>query len=179
MARGSSRGPGSSSRRPASKRPTPRARSARQSAIGRAATSTAAGWRDRIGSAKANRRTVRRVSLGVVVIFLVVLVAPTLRAYLQQQSDIEALRAQVSQQRMTVEELQQEQARWEDPAYVEQQARTRLKFVKVGEKSYTVLDPEKKDTTGAIAHGGDAVEPWYDTVWSSMQAADVPSNQRR
>ena len=179
MARGTGRGPGSSSRRPASKRPAPRARSARQAAIGRVATTTAAGWRDRITSARANRRTVRRVSLAIVVLFLVILVAPTLRAYLQQQSDIDALRSKVSQQQRGVEELQEEQARWEDPAYVEQQARTRLKFVKVGEKSYTVLDPEQKDATGEIAHGGDAVEPWYDTVWSSMQAADVPSNQRR
>ena len=112
-------------------------------------------------------------------VFLVVLVAPTLRAYLQQRSDIDALRAHVSQQQRGVEELKQEQARWADAAYVEQQARTRLKFVKVGEKSYTVLDPVQKDTTGAIAHGADAAEPWYDTVWSSMQAADVPSNQRR
>lgn len=179
MARGSSRGPGSSSRRPASKRPAPRARSARQAAIGRVATTTAAGWRERINGARANRRAVRRVSVGVVVVFLVVLVSPTLRAYLQQQSDIDALRAKVSQQQLGVEELHQEQARWADPAYVEQQARTRLKFVKVGEKSYTVLDPEQKDATGSLAHGGDAAEPWYDTVWSSMQAADVPSNQRR
>jgi cell division protein FtsB len=122
---------------------------------------------------------VRRVSFGIVLLFLVILVAPTLRAYLQQQSDIEALRDKVSQQQRGVEELKQEQARWADPAYVEQQARTRLKFVKVGETSYTVLDPEQKDVTGSIAHGGDAAEPWYDTVWSSMQAADVPSNQRR
>ena len=39
-----------------------------------------------------------------------------------------------------VADLQKEQARWDDPAYVEQQARERLKFVKVGEKSYTVID---------------------------------------
>ena len=179
MARGSSRGPGSSTRRPASRRPAARARSARQNALGRAATTTAAGWRERINGARTNRRTVRRVSFGVVIVFLVVLVAPTLRAYLQQQSDIDALRAKVSSQQLSVEELKEEQARWADPAYVEQQARTRLKFVKVGEKSYTVLDPEQKDVTGTLAHGGDAAEPWYDTIWSSMEAADVPTNQRR
>ena len=179
MARGTGRGPGSSSRRPASRRPAPRARSARQAAIGRVASTTAAGWRDRITSARANRRTVRRVSLGIVVLFLVILVAPTLRAYLQQQSDIDALRAKVSQQQLTVEELQEEQARWEDPAYVEQQARTRLKFVKAGEKSYTVLDPVADKRNTKVARAGESTDPWYDTVWSSMQAADVPANQRR
>ena len=120
----------------------------------------------------------RRVALGVVVLFLVVLVAPTLRAYVQQKSDIAALRDKVAQQARTVEELQAEQARWEDSAYVEQQARTRLKFVKVGEKSYTVIDPEVRDTSGSIAHSTDPTGPWYDTIWSSMQAADVPANRR-
>ncbi|MFW5473917.1 FtsB family cell division protein [Knoellia sp. CPCC 206450] len=162
-----------------SSRPSARARATRSGDSGRkVAEAAAASWRGRLTKARGNRRTVRRVALGVVVLFLVVLVAPTLRAYLQQRSDIDAMRDKVSQQRLTVEELQAEQARWEDRAYVEQQARTRLKFVKVGEKSYTVIDPEIKDTTGSIAHGSDSSEPWYDTVWASMQAADVPSNRR-
>lgn len=121
----------------------------------------------------------RRVGLGLVLLFLVVLVAPTLRAYVQQQSDISALRDKVAQQKVTVEDLQQEQARWEDPAYVEQQARTRLKFVKVGEKSYTVLDPKVDKGDPSVAHVGESTDPWYDSIWSSMQAADVPANKRR
>lgn len=180
MARGSSRGPGSSPRRPASSRPTSRARATRaaQSGTGRAAAVTAASWRGRLNAARGNRRTVRRVALGVVLLFLVVLISPTLRAYVQQKSDISAMRDKVAQQKVTVEALQTEQARWEDPAYVEQQARTRLKFVKVGEKSYTVIDPEVRDTTGSIAHSPKSTGPWYDTIWSSMQAADVPANRR-
>ncbi|MFC7491330.1 MULTISPECIES: FtsB family cell division protein [unclassified Knoellia] len=143
------------------------------------AAQTTNGWRDRLNAARANRRTVRRVGMGVVLLFLVILVAPTLRAYLQQQSDISSLRERVAEQQATVEELQSEQVRWEDPAYVEQQARTRLKFVKVGEKSYTVIDPkvDKRDPT--VARAGESDDPWYDTIWSSMKAADVPANQRR
>lgn len=197
MARGSGRGPGSSARRPASSRPTSRARTpgsggtkatkatkavraaAGSSGAGKAAGPVASRWRGRLNAARSNRRTVRRVGLGAVLLFLVILVGPTLNAYVQQKSDISALRDKVSQQEARVEELQKEQARWEDPAYVEQQARTRLKFVKVGEKSYTVLDPQVRDTTGSIAHSTDSAEPWYDTIWSSMQAADVPANQSR
>jgi len=181
MARGSSRGPGSSPRRPASSRPTSRARATRAggpSSPSRASEIAAASWRGRLTAARSNRRTLRRIALGAVLLFLVVLVAPTLRAYVQQKSDISAMRDQVAQQRLTVEELQAEQARWEDPAYVEQQARTRLKFVKVGEKSYTVLDPEVRRPSGTIAHSTKVAGPWYDTVWSSMKAADVPANRR-
>lgn len=179
MARGSSRGPGSSPRRPASSRPAPRARTPRQPASGKVAEQAANGWRERLNAARANRRAVRRVGLGVVLLFLVILVAPTLRAYLQQQSDISSLREGVAQQKVTVEELQDEQARWGDPAYVEQQARTRLKFVKVGEKSYTVIDPKVDTRDSTVARAGESTDPWYDTIWSSMQAADVPANQRR
>lgn len=180
MARGNSTGPGSSPRRPSSSRPSPRARAPRQpSALGKAAEQAVGGWRERLNAARANRRTVRRVGFGVVALFLVILVAPTLRAYWQQQSDISALRDRVSQQKVTVDKLQSEQARWEDPAYVEQQARTRLKFVKPGEKSYTVLDPKAAKGDPKVAHAGGSTDPWYDTIWSSMQAADVPANQRR
>lgn len=180
MARGSSRGPGSSPRRPASSRPSPRARVPRESVLGKVAEQApVSGWRERLNAARANRRTVRRVGLGVVLLFLVILVAPTLRAYWQQQSDISALRDKVAQQKVTVDDLQKEQARWEDPAYVEQQARTRLKFVKAGEKSYTVIDPKPQKGDPTVAHAGASTDPWYDTIWSSMQAADVPANQRR
>ncbi|KGN36463.1 FtsB family cell division protein [Knoellia subterranea] len=197
MARGSSRGPGTSPRRPASSRPSPRAKAPREARSSRASRDTAtrtavngaagagsdhtplAAWRGRLNAARSNRRTVRRVGLAVVLLFLVVLVAPTLRAYVQQRSDISALRDKVAQQKVTVEELQKEQARWEDPAYVEQQARTRLKFVKPGEKSYTVLDPEVDQRDPSVAHVRESTDPWYDTIWSSMQAADVPANQRR
>lgn len=188
MAGGSSRGPGSSPRRPASSRPSARGaaartsraqRPAREGGAGNAAEQTASGWRERLNAARANQRTVRRVGFSIVALFLVILVAPTLRAYVQQRSDISALRDTVSQQKVTVEELQKEQARWEDRAYVEQQARTRLKFVKVGEKSYTVLDPKAPEGNPAVAHVSENTDPWYDSIWSSMEAADVPANQRR
>ena len=78
-------------------------------------------------------------------VLLAIIVGPTLKAYIGQKQQISALREQVTAQEKVVDELKAEQARWQDPAYVEQQARQRLKFVKVGEKAYTVLDPE--DTT--------------------------------
>lgn len=106
---------------------------------------------------------------------LMVLVGPTLRAYVQQQQQISALRQDVAAQEKAVKDLEAEQARWEDPAYVEQQARQRLKFVKVGEKSYTVLDPQ---TGGVEVPGmakGVSSGAWYASVWASVHAADAPA----
>ena len=77
-----------------------------------------------------------------IVAFLMVLLGSTVAAYVGQQGDIAALQDKVAGQEQDVATLKAEQARWRDPAYVEQQARQRLKFVKPGERSYTVLDAE-------------------------------------
>ncbi len=67
-------------------------------------------------------------------------------------------------------------------AYVEQQARQRLKFVKPGERSYTVLDPEPsaatKDPVPEVVDEVGPAQPWYATVWGSTQTADAPGARR-
>ena len=72
-------------------------------------------------------------------------------------------------------ELQKEQARWNDDAYVVQQARERLKFVKVGDRSYTVIDgePAKPPIEGVAAPAASSDHPWYGQLWESVRAADA------
>ena len=92
------------------------------------------------------------------------------------QRQIDALQEQVTQQRTTVEQLQKEQARWNDNAYVEQQARERLKFVKPGDRSYTVIDgdPKVAETPGvASAPASKQDSPWYGRIWESAKVADA------
>ena len=131
--RGAAARPGAKARA-GSSRPAPKTNALRQAA---AAARTA---KDR----RAGRSLRRMLVLASIFVLLAITLVPTLRSYLRQQGDIEALREQVAGQRVTVEELQREQARWNDPAYVEQQARERLKFVKVGDSSYTVIDGDPK-----------------------------------
>lgn len=137
--------------------------------------SEAARWRRRLDRARADRRITRVLLVGTALVFFAILVGPTLKAYVTQQQQISALRETVTEQQARVAELQAEQARWQDPAYVEQQARQRLKFVKEGEKAYTVLDPQD----GPASAPGMAAAPrdsaWYVTVWSSLRAADAPA----
>jgi hypothetical protein len=112
---------------------------------------------------------------------LAVTLIPTLRSTLNQQSEINAIRDQLGQQRETVAAMQQEQRQWSDPAFLEQQARERLKFVRVGETSYTVIDAQT-----APANSGDLKiaapatvptfnGPWYGQLWQSMVIADAPA----
>jgi cell division protein FtsB len=118
----------------------------------------------------------RVVVLASIFVLLAVTLVPTLRSYLRQQGEIDALRGQVTEQRQGVSDLQKEQARWNDEAYVMQQARERLKFVKVGEKSYTVIDgkPSAKALPGvAKAPAASSGHPWYGQLWESVQVADA------
>ena len=116
--------------------------------------------------------------LASIFVMLAVTLVPTLRSTLNQRRQINDLRSQLAQQGQTVAALQQQQRQWSDPAYVEQQARERLKFVRVGETSYTVIDaePAPADTGGpkiaAPPQPSTANSPWYGQVWQSMVIAD-------
>lgn len=134
-----------------------------------------AGWRGHLNRVSSNRRTKSWLLMGAAVVFLFILVGPTLKAYVGQRQQIAQLREQVAAQEVRVEDLQAEQARWQDPAYVEQQARQRLKFVKVGEKAYTVLDPKDTKATAPGMAEADRSSAWYVTVWDSLGAADAPA----
>ena len=115
-------------------------------------------------------------------VMLAVTLLPTLRSYLRQQGEIATLREQVVEQTAEVAALVRERRQWNDPAYVEQQARQRLKMVRPGETSYSVLDAEPAG--GAAAPPGtlqalQATSSWYDRVWQSMVLADTAPSQRR
>ena len=75
-------------------------------------------------------------------------------------------------------ELQAEKARWSDPAYVAQQARTRLQYAKPGETVYVVIRPgdENDETRDAPPATSTVVgDSWSARMWNSVQAADNSS----
>jgi len=118
--------------------------------------------------------------LASIFVMLAVTLIPTLRSTLNQQRQISDLNTLLAQQREEVGALEQEQRQWNDPAFVEQQARERLKFVKVGETSYTVIDAETAPAEQpgpkiAAAQASSANSPWYGQLWQSMVIADTPA----
>ncbi|WP_062389348.1 FtsB family cell division protein [Demequina iriomotensis] len=116
------------------------------------------------------------VLVGVVVLAAAV-VLPSLRAYFRQQEDLLQLRADAVTAQESVDDLTAEVARWDDPAYVEAQARERLAYVYPGETPYRVIDPE---TVEGAAEGSPAAETdqaieesgtWYTRLWGSVEEA--------
>lgn len=123
---------------------------------------------------------VRGAVLLSIIVLLAVTLLPTARSVIRQRSEISALQDKITTQTSTVEDLRVELDRWKDPAYVEQQARERLKFVRPGELSYSVIDPTQAAPTipsGAVvaAPSSSGNAPWYGQLWTSMQLADRPT----
>src|SRR4051812_22313743 len=71
------------------------------------------------------RFTNRMAVLVLVAAVLVVSYASSMRAYIQQRSQISDLRAQIASSQRSISSLQREKRRWDDDAYVRQQARLR------------------------------------------------------
>ncbi len=95
--------------------------------------------------------------LGLVVLSIVVL-APSLRTLVAQQQQIASLKTDVASQKSRVLRLQSDVARWDDPAYIEAQARERIYYVYPGEYHYIVTGNKKAP---------DATAPRSDTAISS------------
>jgi len=127
--------------------------------------------------------TTRAAVLGLVVCALVVSAALPLREYLSQHGRISSAVAGQRAQQARVAVLEQQLARWQDPAYVRSQARSRLHYVLPGETAYVLLSPGGTALpTGpaalpsATASGPQS--PWYSQVWGSVVAADHPARLR-
>src|SRR5690606_39990641 len=83
----------------------------------------------------------------VVIVLTVVVLAPSLKILVEQRQQLAALEAEVRAQEQDVKDLETEKARWDDPSYIEAQARERLNYVYPGEISYLVIDDGQTVTT--------------------------------
>ncbi|MDR0626672.1 MAG: septum formation initiator family protein [Bifidobacteriaceae bacterium] len=136
-------------------------------------------------------RAGRKLRIGFQVVLLALigllafsLVFPTLRLYMAQQVEKEQLRAEVEAASKANEDLEAQLKRWDDPAYVEAQARQRLGFAMPGDKTFRVSDPENApspDVSQAPApvepthlaedDSFEEEDPWYADLWLSAVVA--------
>ena len=128
------------------------------------------------GAERAGRTnlTGRAAMLALVVCLLAISLAYPLREYLSQRGEISDYRAAVAEQEHRVADLQRQHDRWNDPAYVEAQARERLHYVMPGETSYVVLESrEERSTDGVVQAAPEEVarRPWFTDLWHSVATA--------
>lgn len=75
-----------------------------------------------------------------IMILAVVVLAPSIKTFVEQRAQIAELQQSVDDAKADAQDLDGEQARWSDPAYIRAQARDRLYYVMPGEISYLVLN---------------------------------------
>lgn len=126
-----------------------------------------------------SRLTGRAAVLALVVCSLIVALAYPLRQYVSQRAEIADQRQQLEDAREAVEELRDEKARWQDPAYVERQAREHLHFVRPGEVGFQLPPSEGEAAAGQLGTRGQdasAGVPWYQNLWREVDEADQPGS---
>ncbi|MDJ0341316.1 septum formation initiator family protein [Streptomyces sp. H10-C2] len=158
---------------------------ARLKAIGQEAQARVYRAAARRPAPRRSKLTGRAALLALVLCALIVALAYPMRQYIAQRSEIADQRKQAQQARDRVEQLREEKARWQDPAYVKTQARLHLHFMLPGETGYTVASPTPDSGTGSTAAGrrssdeAAAHRPWYDNFWDSVDHADAAAAPRR
>jgi Septum formation initiator len=78
----------------------------------------------------------------VLIVAALLVLAPSLKTFVEQQQQIAALEESVRLAQEQVDGLRSEIDRWSDPAYVESQARDRLYYVYPGDITFLVIGHE-------------------------------------
>lgn len=132
--------------------------------------------------------TSRAAVLAVAVCAVVLTLAVPFQQYVAQRAQLRSLAAQERAEGSRVTALEQTQARWQDPAYIREQARERLHFVKPGETAYVIVDPTPQPQPSATTSAPPVAKPqgaWYSQLWSTVTTAGAeptttaPPKQRR
>ena len=116
------------------------------------------------------------------VVLGVIVLAPSLKLLIQQQSQIVDLQKSVEQQKRDVSSLKDQVARWDDPAYIEAQARNRLLFVFPGEFSYLVIPEPGVDVSSGSAPISKHIQTtkidWVQSLTSSVLRAGLSTETK-
>jgi cell division protein FtsB len=121
--------------------------------------------------------TGRALVLGAVLVLLTVVLAPPLHRYLAARGAMQQAERQRGEDQQQLAELRQQLAQWDDPAYIEQQARDRLQYAMPGDTVYVVVRPgEKTGVGGQQQRDTEAVQipggTWNERLWGSVLTAD-------
>jgi cell division protein FtsB len=123
--------------------------------------------------------TGRALMLGTVLVLMALVLASPLQRYLQQRSALNQAEQTYRETTARVAQLGQQLAQWNDPAFVERQARARLQFARPGDTVYVVLLPGAKSADASSEQVKPVVPAsgkasWQTKAWTSLQVADAP-----
>src|SRR5690349_8459048 len=124
------------------------------------------------------RLTGRTMAVAAMALFLAIILASPFQTYLNHRASVANSERQQRQLAAEVAQLRQQSALWDDPAYLERQARVRLQYIRPGDTLYTVLNAQGQPLEPAAPPAAPAKvaksgrQPsWNAVLWSSVQDA--------
>nr|WP_246284411.1 septum formation initiator family protein [Nocardioides perillae] len=116
---------------------------------------------------------------------LAVSYASSMRAFLDQRARIGDLKSAIAERQADIDRLEREKRRWQDPEFVQGQARKRFGYLEPGETGYQVIDVdgEPLEPSSELSDPDQVVpEPtptaWWETAWASVELAGDPPRER-
>ncbi|MHA7177616.1 FtsB family cell division protein [Arthrobacter sp. Sr24] len=125
----------------------------------------------------------RLIVLGITMGVVTILLAPNVHTFATQRTEIAQLREDITARQAQQDAYASELQRWDDPAYIKQQARDRVSMLMPGETGYWVYGGEDIESAqNSVAAAKAAAEattakkatevtedPWVDTLWESVK----------
>jgi len=127
--------------------------------------------------------TIRTLVSAVMVLLVAALLIPTMRGAFEQSQHLAELRNHLEQSQAVSEQLDADLARWEDPVFIESEARSRLGFVRPGDRVWRTIggetlfedvDPVTGMRVDVGVVGTTAGQPWFDSLLESFLVANGP-----
>lgn len=118
----------------------------------------------------------RIIALALVLVAVTIMLAPTIRIFFSQRAEIHSIQADIAAKQTDQTNLKDEISRWQDPAYVQQQARDRINMVMPGETSYWVFgdvgtSSSSSATSPAASSSSPADVPWTQSLLDAVRRA--------
>jgi|SRR5271170_4214014 len=119
---------------------------------------------------RTTRLTSRAAVLAVVICAIALSLAYPIRAYVAQRRQIDELVAEQQMLQATVKSQLAKSAKYSDPAFIEQLARSELHMCMPGAQCYIIENGQSVISAPQPSRPGPA--PWYAKLWHSVEQAN-------
>ncbi len=124
-------------------------------------------------AARPTKLTGRAALLAVVICAIALSLAYPVREYIAQRQQIDQLLALQQANAAQVQALEQQDGKLTQTWYIEQQAEDELHMCFPQEQCYEVVSGKSAQAASAKAKQQAVTNPWYATLWQSVQRADA------
>ena len=103
------------------------------------------------------------------VIAVLIAIAVPLRNYYEGRAEIARAQSSIEQLERRKAELEEDIAKYEDPAYAEQEARRRLGVMAEGESAWRIIDPRMSHSPSITTDEVPDERSWSEVMWDSLR----------